>query len=71
MAELNQSTLVQMLNTKGQAFRKLGIKADQLDEQQALELLVNNPRLLVRPVLVRGRQVLTGFKEDQYRDFFN
>ncbi len=59
-----------MLNTKGAAFKKLGVKADHLDEQQALDLLAANPRLLVRPIMVRGGQVLTGFKEEEYRNFF-
>lgn len=70
LAELNQSTLVQILNTKGPAFKKLGIKAEQLNQQQALDLLMANPRLLKRPVLVCGKRVLTGFKEEEYSNFF-
>jgi len=70
LAELNQSTIMELINTKGPAFKKTGLKAGQLDVQQSLELLAGNPRLLKRPVLVKGRQVLTGFKEAEYSDLF-
>lgn len=71
MANRSQLTLAQLLNTKGPAFKKLGIKADQLDDQLALKLMMENPRLMVRPVLVRDNQVLIRFKEEEYNKFFS
>jgi arsenate reductase-like glutaredoxin family protein len=71
LANRSQSTVAQLLNTKSPTFKKMGIKADQLDDQQALELMMENPRLMVRPVLVRDNQVLMRFKGEEYNKFFS
>jgi arsenate reductase len=63
--------LVQLLNTRGPAFKKLELKADQLDDQQAMELMMGNPRLMKRPVLLRENKVILGFKEEEYDKFFS
>ena len=36
-------TVAQLLNNQSPTFKKMGIKADQLDDQQALELMMENP----------------------------
>jgi arsenate reductase-like glutaredoxin family protein len=71
LANRSQSTLAQLLNTKSPTFKKLGIKANQLDDQLALKLMIENPRLMVRPVLVRDNGVLSRFKEEEYNKFFS
>ncbi len=60
-----------LLNRAGTTFRGLADadKAD-IDEAKAIALMVANPSLIKRPVLVRGDQVLIGFKPDQYAAFF-
>lgn len=60
-----------LLNRAGTTFRGLSDadKAD-MDEAKAIALMVANPSLIKRPVLVRGDEVLIGFKPDQYAAFF-
>lgn len=71
LADSTGSTLVQMINSKGQAFKKLGISAQELDDNQALALIQENPRIMVRPVLVNKNRGITGFKEEQYQSFIS
>ena len=59
------------LNTSGQSFRALGKeKIDAMSEAELARRLTEDGKLVKRPVLVRGAQVLVGFKEEQYRALF-
>ncbi len=71
LADSTGLTLVQMINTKGQAFKNLGISARDLDDNQALALIQENPRVMVRPVLVNKNKGIAGFKEEQYQSFIS
>ena len=56
-------------NTSGMKYRELGIKA-KLDagmtDEECYELLATDGMLVKRPLLVTGREVLVGFKAEQY-----
>lgn len=56
-----------VLNRAGTTFRKLSDaqKAD-LDQSQAIELMVAQPSMIKRPVLDLGDKTLLGFKPDTY-----
>lgn len=69
LADLTGLSLVQMINSKGQAFKKLGVPVQELDDNQALALIQENPRVMVRPVLVNKSKAITGFNEEQYQSF--
>lgn len=59
-------------NTSGLKYRELGVK-DKLksySEDQLLELLASDGKLVKRPVLVHGEKVLVGYKEDEYISLF-
>ncbi|NPV92761.1 MAG: hypothetical protein HPY50_18500 [Firmicutes bacterium] len=67
IARLSSIDLAQLVNTKSQTFRKLKPDLPNLDEQQVIGLIRDNPKIMVRPVLSDGRTALIGFKEDGYR----
>lgn len=52
-------------------FEKLGLDAERLvgDADAVIDVLVENPRLLQRPVLVRGGKAIIGRPKDRVRDF--
>ena len=60
-----------VLNRAGTTFRGLP-DADKhgLDADQAVTLMVTNPSMIKRPVLVDGTRLLIGFKPDVYSAFF-
>jgi arsenate reductase len=54
------------INTKGQRYRELGLKDKQLGEEEWLEKLSQDGRLLKRPVLVTENEVVIGFDREAY-----
>lgn len=59
------------LNTSGQSYRALGKEAvDAASDAQLVEWLAADGKLVKRPVLVRGAQVLVGFKPEAYAALF-
>ena len=56
-----------LLNRSGTTFRKLPDEAKQnIDERKALRLMLEQPSMIRRPVLERGRTLLVGFTEERY-----
>lgn len=64
-------TWQQLLNTRGTTFRQLpdSDKAD-LTEQKALALMLAQPAMIKRPLLVHNGRYLLGFKASEYQQFF-
>jgi len=57
-----------LLNKRGTTWRKLDDpRKDNLDEKTAIELMLENPTLIKRPVLVNDSTTIVGFKEDVYQ----
>ncbi|MGB2079551.1 MAG: ArsC family reductase [Vibrio sp.] len=57
-----------VLNKRGTTYRQLSDEQKQnLDEAMALELLVEMPAMIKRPILISDSQQLIGFKADEYQ----
>jgi Spx/MgsR family transcriptional regulator len=56
-----------LLNRAGTTFRKLPEAAKTgLTEARAIQLMLEQPSMIKRPVLERGRTLLAGFSEERY-----
>jgi arsenate reductase-like glutaredoxin family protein len=62
-------TVKELVNTKSQTYKQSKPDLDAMTEQEIYELISVNPRILVRPLLTNGKKLLTGFKEEQYREY--
>ncbi|MGX5667444.1 ArsC family reductase [Rhizobium daejeonense] len=59
-----------VLNRAGTTFRKLPDAArENLDEARAIELMLEQPSMIKRPVLERDSRLLIGFKPEIYERF--
>lgn len=56
-----------LVNLRSQAFKKLRPPLPDLDEAGIAELIRQEPRLMVLPILVVGQKLATGFKEEEYQ----
>lgn len=66
--ELSWQTL---LNTRGTTWRQLPAEMKlELDEQKALELMLQKTSLIKRPLLDLGKQRIIGFNEPEYLQWF-
>ena len=61
-----------MLNRRGTTWRALSdtVKA-QIDEASALELMLDNPAIIKRPILEQDGDLHIGFNPQQYQEIFN
>lgn len=60
-----------LFNTSGVQYRELNMKETlpTLSNQQAIELLSENGKLIKRPFLIKGDQGIVGFKEALWQAF--
>lgn len=56
-------------NTSGKVYRerKLKDKIPTMEEDELLELLASEGKLIKRPIVTDGKQVTVGFKEEDFR----
>ena len=57
-----------ILNKRGTTWRKLSddIK-NSIDETSSIQVMLDNPSAIKRPILENGKTLLVGFKEDEYK----
>jgi arsenate reductase len=62
-------SLRKFFNTSGQLYREMELskKLSDMSEDEMFKLLASDGMLVKRPLLVTDKQVLTGFKEDEWR----
>lgn len=60
-----------LLNTRGTTWRKLDEAVrNQVDNQDAaIKIMLANPSILKRPLLVDGKRALLGFSDESYSQF--
>lgn len=62
-----------LLNTRGTTWRKLdeSIRAEANNAQTAKKIMLANPSILKRPLLIDGQRALLGFSEELYSQFIS
>ena len=58
-----------LLNRRGMMWRKLTPEQrDNIDEQNAIALMLSTPSIIKRPMLVKDDLILVGFDETKYEE---
>lgn len=70
LAAIDKGSLKDLINLRSQVFKKMDIDLGAIDEKNLVDLIQANPRILIRPLLTDGNELLLGFKEGDYRDLF-
>ncbi|MCK5003218.1 MAG: ArsC family reductase [Gammaproteobacteria bacterium] len=61
-----------LLNRRGTTWRKLDDSVkENIDKVSAIQVMIENPSAIKRPVLEIDDQLLVGFSEDTYKEAFN
>lgn len=58
---LSENGIDSLLATRSQAFKQLDIDVDDLKLSELLKLMSDNPKLLKRPILTDGNEVIVGY----------
>jgi len=66
-----EGEIKKLFNTSGMQYRELNMKEvlPTLSNEQAIELLSENGKLIKRPFLLNGEQGVVGFKEELWQAF--
>lgn len=68
---LQQVPLNTAINKRSTTWKTFDKDTQQnLNEANAVDLCVNNPTLIKRPVIIHGNQTLVGFNQTQYEQLF-
>jgi Spx/MgsR family transcriptional regulator len=55
------------LNTRTPLYREKNMKQKPPSKEEAIKLMVKDPNLLKRPVIIKGKKKLTGFNEAEIK----
>ena len=57
-----------LLNRRGTTWRKLDdARKNSIDEASAIQIMLDNPGIIKRPVLESGKLLLVGFRQEDYQ----
>ncbi len=56
----------QFLNPRNELYRERKMQEHPPSRSEALQLMSENPNLIRRPILVKGRKLILGFDAEQY-----
>ena len=56
------------LNSRNELYRERGMKESPPPRAEAVKLMSENPNLIKRPILVKGREIILGFDEKAFAD---
>ena len=56
------------LNTRTPLYRERNMKQKPPSKDEAIKLMLQDPNLLKRPVIVKGKKKLTGFNEAEVKE---
>jgi regulatory protein spx len=59
----------EIISTRSKIFQNLHLKLDDLSFNELLDLLIEKPGLLRRPILIDEKRLQVGFNEDEIRRF--
>ena len=69
---LEQKPWDELINKRGTTWRKLNESdKENIDNEKAIELMLNNTSLIKRPVLENNSSISLGFKPELYEQIFN
>ena len=64
---IDASHLEDFVNTRSPAYKERGLDVTKMTKKQAIDLMMEEPNLIRRPVVIRGSQIVLGFDEQAYR----
>lgn len=69
IAKLGGYTIQQLVNTKGQTYRKLKPDLSTMEEGEIIAFIQANPSAMIRPILMDDKRLVKGFDEAAYEEF--
>ncbi|UNC91613.1 hypothetical protein HUE98_05625 [Candidatus Contubernalis alkalaceticus] len=65
LANLGGISIVDLINKKSKGFKDLKIDPLKISINEAVNIIMENPRTMIRPLFSDGSSIVTGFKEKE------
>ena len=63
---IDESHLEDFVNTRSPAYKSRGLDVSKMTKKQAIDLMMDDINLMKRPLVMRGKRAVFGFKPDEY-----
>lgn len=60
--------ILKFLSTKSKIYKERNLKENMPPRKALIKMMAEEPTLIKRPLLVKGKTKLTGFKEEVYKE---
>ncbi len=60
----------ELMRTKEAIYKELGLK-DETDEEKLIEAMVTHPKLIERPIIIKGNKAIIARPPEKVSDFLN
>ena len=65
---IDEKHLADFVNTRSPAYKERGLDVNKLTKKQAIDLMLEEPNLMRRPLLLAGRKAVFGFDAERYEE---
>ena len=65
---IDEKRLADFVNTRSPAYKERGLDVSKMTKKQAIDLMIEEPNLIRRPLVLSGRKAVFGFDADKYED---
>jgi len=66
LASRGGTSIKGLLNPGSKGFKELKLDLDSITDQEAAELIKNNPKIMRRPLLTDDKKLVAGFNPEEY-----
>jgi Spx/MgsR family transcriptional regulator len=63
---IDEDHLEDFVNTRSPAFKERRLDVSKLTKKRAIELMLEEPNLIKRPLVISGRRAVFGYKPEEY-----
>ena len=63
---IDERHLEDFVNTRSPAYKERGLDVAKMTKKQAIDLMMEDINLMKRPLVMRGKKAVFGFKPDEY-----
>jgi regulatory protein spx len=61
--------LEDFVNTRSPAYKARNLDVRNMTKKQAIDLMMEEPNLIRRPLVLRGRKAVFGFRPEEYEEW--
>ncbi len=65
---IDEKRLEEFVNTRSPAYKERGLDVTRMTKKQAIDLMMEEPNLIRRPLLVGGKKAIFGFDAAKYEE---